>query len=395
MNKNLNLHYGLLQGAYYPSFSVFLSYASVFLLPKGYSNSMIGIIFALANVMALLVQPLLANLADKGEKWNLPKLIGTISIFIVLMTITTAVSKEKGIIMSLSYILIVGSINLIQPLINSLNFNLKNRGFKVSFGLTRSIGSLTYAITSTTLGSLIVLWGSDVLSISGILIFTMVTAFSFLLYIKGNFENPNIQSLNNGDYIKEQEITIKDFLMNHKSFLILNIGIMGVFFGNQIYNNFMFQIVSNVGGTSKDMGHIFTVLALAEIPAFLLFDKVNRKFSCKTLLRVAGISYVLQIAFYMLAQNIMMIFVAQIFQCFSFGMMLPSMVHLIDENMREKEAVKGQSMFVMAMIFTTIFCSVLGGIVIDVFGVSTLLMLAMAMAVLGSVIIFRSVNKIK
>ena len=34
----------------------------------------------------------------------------------------------------------------------------------------------------------------------------------------------------------------------------MNIGVIGVYFSNQILNNYMIQVVSDVGGDSEDMG---------------------------------------------------------------------------------------------------------------------------------------------
>ena len=59
MKRRLNLTYGAIQGTYWMYFGAILSFASVFLLGKGYTNSEIGVILAAANILAVILQPLL------------------------------------------------------------------------------------------------------------------------------------------------------------------------------------------------------------------------------------------------------------------------------------------------------------------------------------------------
>ena len=50
--RKLNTAYAALQGSYWMAYCMVLSFASVFLLARGYSNSEIGVIMAASNVLA-------------------------------------------------------------------------------------------------------------------------------------------------------------------------------------------------------------------------------------------------------------------------------------------------------------------------------------------------------
>ena len=52
MEKRLNIKYGCIHGTYWMYFGVVGSFASAFLLAKGYSNAEIGLILAVGNILA-------------------------------------------------------------------------------------------------------------------------------------------------------------------------------------------------------------------------------------------------------------------------------------------------------------------------------------------------------
>ncbi|MGN0658553.1 MAG: MFS transporter, partial [Emergencia sp.] len=82
MKKLLNFEYACIQGTYWMVYGVVGSFASVFLLARGYSNSEIGLILAVGNVLAVVMQPPLADFADRTKKISL---IGIIEIMSVMM----------------------------------------------------------------------------------------------------------------------------------------------------------------------------------------------------------------------------------------------------------------------------------------------------------------------
>ena len=88
MQKELNLHYAGVHGTYWMYFGVLYSFSSVFLLGRGYSNATIGIILAIGNLIAVTVQPFLAQTADKGPKttvFTIMKTMATMSVLLLIL----------------------------------------------------------------------------------------------------------------------------------------------------------------------------------------------------------------------------------------------------------------------------------------------------------------------
>jgi len=84
MEKRLNCSYAAIQGSYWMVYAVVGSFASVFLLARGYTNSQIGVILAVANVVAVVLQPMVADFADRSKKVSL---IGLIEIMTMGMLV--------------------------------------------------------------------------------------------------------------------------------------------------------------------------------------------------------------------------------------------------------------------------------------------------------------------
>ena len=81
----LNAEYASTHGAYWMIYGITGSFASVFMLAKGYSNMHIGITMAAANLLALGLQPFVADHMDRAKGI---KIIDAIVWMTVLMMLT-------------------------------------------------------------------------------------------------------------------------------------------------------------------------------------------------------------------------------------------------------------------------------------------------------------------
>ena len=62
------LRYILINVTYFAVYSGLHAYAAVFLADKGFSSTWIGITLALANILSVILQPLIAGIIDKQGK---------------------------------------------------------------------------------------------------------------------------------------------------------------------------------------------------------------------------------------------------------------------------------------------------------------------------------------
>ena len=418
MSKRLNFWYGSIFGTYWMIYAVVSSFASVFMLAKGYSNAQIGVTLAAANILAVVLQPVTANLADRSEKVGAIGISQIMTVMMMVFTIGMFCFGGGGIALCVTFVLLIAWHTALQPMFNALTFKLEESGIPVNFGIARSVGSLAYSILVAALGTIVEHLGILSLPVTAeivcgmLLISLFLTGRTFRQALRAKAgaagdrraaqkdqplqERSADQPLQAAaDEPGEENIPLREFIRRNKLFFVLNLGVVGLFFSNSILNNYMVQIVTDVGGTSEDMGRILGVMAFLEIPTMVFFTRLKKRFSCQLLLKVASAGFTVKIGLCWLAGSVAMLYAAQAFQLVSFALFLPGMVYFTGENMSPGEAVRGQALFTTMITVTTIFSSLLGGWILDVSGAKMLTFIATLATAAGAVIVFAVVDRIR
>ena len=404
MGKILNAEYGGIHATYWMAYAVISSFASAYLLDRGYTNSEIGLILAVGSIVAVFLQPFMADFADRAKKISLIGITQVATIFIMGMMMICFVMDKASIALSVIFVMMIAWHTALQPLFNSLTFKLEESGNKINFGVCRAMGSLGYSLLCAVLGTLAETFGTQILPITGevILLMLLITLcltkshFKKACKMRGELDSEQDKVEVVSETLEEQEeINLIQFIKRNKLFLLVNIGVAGIFFSNSIFNSFMLQIVENIGGNSEDMGRILAVMAFLEIPPMFLFERVHRKVSCKRLLQLGAICFTLKILCATIADSVFMVYVAQLFQLTSFGIFLPAMVSFIDEIMEKGEAVKGQALYTIVTTVATIFASLVGGVILDVSGASSLLWISTIITGAGAILFCLVIEKVK
>lgn len=413
-SRILNAGYANIFAAYWMFYGVANAFASAYLLPKGYTNAEIGIILAVGSVLAIFLQPIMADIADRSKKLSLLGVTQLSAGLLIVLEATLFAMAHKSLALWVVFVMIIAWLTALQPLFKSLAFHLEESGVHIHFGVCRGMGSLGFALLTAVLGTFVEMWGANILpavgelTLAGLLVTIIIVKREFEGCVKmkaqarsvgvdtgagGDAEVPLPLPLDSVD--KQEEINLWRFIHDNKLFLILNIGVIGLYFSNAVLNNFMLQIVNAVGGTSEDMGRVLAVMAFMEMPALFFFDKVKVRFSCQTLLKVAAVGFTLRVALIFLAKSMTVIYLAHIFQTLGFALFLPAMVVFIGDVMRRGEAVKGQAFFTAMTTVAAMISSVLGGIMLDVRDAHFMLLVSTLVTAAGALVIIIVVGKIR
>ena len=396
MNRLLNFAYGGVQGFYWMYFASIMNFASVFLLERGYSNSQIGFILAFSSILAVLFQPILADIADRSKKLSLISVTGVIGFVLIVSTSSLFFVSHYSLILTAVFILTVALMISLQPIINSIAFHFSKAGSYINFGASRSVGSVAFALLSFVLGFLVIKYGALSIPLAGLITLSLLLASLFVtnkLFKKNlTIHIPDLSSSKNSD--DQKHIGLFQFIKRHKVFVILSFGIMLVYFQNAVINNFLFQILRNIGGNSSQMGKLFAFTAILELPGLFFFNKLRAKFSCQTMLKLSSLAFVVKVFLTYLATSVGFLYLAFLFQLISFPLFLSSAVHLADEVMETGESVKGQALVAGMMTLSGVFASLLGGAILDFGGASQLLFISTLLTIIGTISIFFTVKKI-
>lgn len=438
-SRILNAGYANIFAAYWMFYGVANAFASAYLLPKGYTNAEIGIILAVGSVLAVFLQPIMADIADRSKKLSLLGVTQLSAGLLIVLEATLFAMAHKSLALWVVFVMIIAWLTALQPLFNSLAFHLEESGVHIHFGICRGMGSLGFALLTAVLGTFVEMWGANILpavgelTLAGLLVTIMIVKREFERCVKAKAQtrsacagagasgdaevlpaevstdeeaSPMLADERGADAEtplplppdsadKQEEINLWRFIRDNKLFLVLNIGVIGLYFSNAVLNNFMLQIVNAVGGTSEDMGRVLAVMAFMEMPALFFFDKVKARFSCQTLLKVAAVGFTLRVGLIFLAKSMTVIYLAHIFQTLGFALFLPAMVVFIGDVMRRGEAVKGQAFFTAMTTVAAMISSVLGGIMLDVRDAHFMLLVSTLVTAAGALVIILVVGKIR
>ena len=401
MKKLLNFDYACIHGTYWMFYGVASSFASVFLLANDYTNSEIGIVLAAANILAVILQPVTGDFADRTKRFSLVGITEMMTVMMIIMTVGLFVFRGRSYGLALVFILLIAWHTVLQPLFNSMTFKLEACGIHINFGIARSMGSLAYSVLVAILGTFVEKYGIMVMPVTGeivlaMLLMSLVAAGRHYRKAEGRLLAEKMSTdIVKSDEEHESEINLIQFIRRNKIFFVLNLGVTGLYFSNSILNNYMMQIVSAVGGNSGDMGRILSLMAFLEIPTMVCFDLLRRRFSCQLLLKIAAAGFTAKIVLCWLADSVAMILAAQVLQLVSFALFLPSMVHFTDEVISKEEAVKGQALFTTMVTITTVFSSLSGGVILDLGSTKMLTGTASLVTAAGAAVFFVVTDKVK
>ena len=392
----LNIDYSLIQGFYWMFYAVAAMFVSVYMLGKGYTNTSIGIVIAVGNILAVLMQSILANITDKAEKISDIAIIKILTAVLFLLTAAVLLTGEKSMALTVAYTALIVVHTALHPFVNAMSFTLGESGEYVSFGIGRSMGSLFAAVLGLAMGYLVTDFGVDVIPFSGLIILIVleiVVIVAGVHYRRFTTGNGRGEDTTDGEVV--EVISLGEFVSGNIVFMVLSAGIVALFFGNVIVENFTIQIIDSIGGDTEQLGVMIFVMAMLEMPAMLFFDKIKKHFSYVFLLRVAAIFFAVKITLMYLADTMTVMYMAQACQVLGYGLMFPAMVSFIDDIMTKGEAVRGQAVFTTAITVGNVLGCVFGGRILDVSTVGTLLLICSAITVAGTLLICCTVGRIK
>ena len=382
--RKLMIQYCILQGSYWASFCVIYAFATVFLLSRGFESSMIGVIIAAGNILGVVLQPMVASIADCSEKISLHKLTAMLSIIMILLLVLLYFVPNGLLAVAVLFLLTDTFLQVIQPLINSVSVYYVNQGVSVDFGSARGIGSLSYAAASYILGIVVEKFGTRSILMAGILValVLLVTVLSM-----------PVLSSSAASRLGEKEPEQNDaglivFAGRYNNFMLTLAGITLLFTFHNMNNAYLIKVIENVGGTSADMGRMLSIAAVTELPVMFLFSRISKHFKSSTLLMVSSAFFAIRAAGFMLAGNVMTMYLAAMLQIGSFALYIPSSVYYVNETMLDQDKFKGQAVMTATNTLGGVFGSLFGGFLIDNAGVGAMNTVCFAMAAAGAVLVF-------
>ncbi|MBW7573215.1 MFS transporter [Caproiciproducens faecalis] len=375
------------------------SFAAVFLLSKHFKNSQIGLVLAIANIFAVFLQPAVAAFADT-RKISMKDLILILVGAAGVLAVSLCFLSSCFLVLAALFILQLIVLFTLQPLVNSLGMQLINKGISMNFGLARGMGSMAYAVCSVLLGVLVENLGADFLSVISV---GLYIALGIVIYTFTNKQFPLAESAithsESVETAKETENTHMNhsfsFFLHNKKYCAFLATVSLTFCSHSIISNYLIQITENVGGTAKEMGIATGIAAAIELPAMILFCFCVKKIRCSSILKFSLFFFVIKTVITMLATNVWMLYAAQLFQFSSYALFIPASIYYVNEIIKKDDLAKGQAFMTSAITLGGVAASLIGGWLLDGFGVDKMLFAGLIAAALGFILGLYAIERVE
>ena len=394
MSKNRSLWtsgYTLLNVMYFAAFCTVHAYAAVFLLSRGFTNTQIGILLAIANITSVLFQPFIAGIIDRGG-WLTNRRYMLISCMIILggAILLRYISSNKPVIFVI-FAMVYMIQFVYQPIMTALCFEYQEKGCDIYYGLARGLGSAGFAVTSALIGKPVEEHGATLLmTITAVFMMISITAIFFFRPSRDKSRNTAEEK---SDAKETADSSLKRFFRNYPAFMFFIIATICFFFAHNMIGDFMIQIIRSLGGGETAFGYANFLQAILELPVMALIGFVLRKVSPAKLLVFSGAAFFVKIMILVFAQNVTWMYISQSFQVFAYAVFVPASAYYVSETMADNDQVKGQAYITSAIAIGGVFSNLVSGFILDNLGMKSMLITGSAVCLAGVFAAFAALKK--
>ena len=383
--KNLQMKYNLLHFFFWITSCCIFGYVAVFLQYRGLSNSLIGIVSGGGCLGSLFASPLISGVFEKIKGLTIKKLIITLYIVQAVSFACMAILPLPTIVTMVLYIVLyILNISCV-PFLSTLAMDYISAGEELNFGLSRGMGSVSYAISAVVLGQLITLTNPSI-------IFYVFALFS-VLFFGILLSLPDVKTSENTKKEKKKDGASAFSIMKYYPvyFLIL-LGFGFCVGGSSALGTYLINIVKSLGGSTNFYGIAVFCMAASEMPIMAITPYLLRRFKSEQLLAFASIAYIARNFLISLAPNLGILVFGCVFQSISYGLFLAVITYYVQSHLKQSDQMMGQSMITMMTTgFGSTLGNVIGGILQDSLSLSYMLLFARILTSIGMVIVVSTV----
>ena len=387
--KRIRYMYTLIQCLYWMTAGLMFNFASAYLLDRGFSNSQIGVVLGAAYALSAVAQPLVAALFNRSGVRLSTGMACFYAVAAVLAVLVLALPMQGGALAVLIVCIFMLQATM-QPSLNSLHRGYALRGVEVNFGFARGMGSAAYSVMCALVGRLLYRFSPCMLP--ALYLTTMLLMIACLLAFRA-------PSFTDGVSLGERRRR-EPLLRRYPRFALLLLGVSLLATVHIFIDNFMLQIVQNLGGGSAQQGVVVAIAAMMELPAMVLYGRLSKRIGGGWVLCMAAWVWVVKDVLTALATSPAMLYAISLLQFASYAFYVPAAVEYVSDALSQQDFLAGQALVGTAFTLGSLAATFIGGWMLDLLGVrgalSGMQAFSIAGAVLLSVAVLRpqlSVNK--
>ena len=387
--RKIDWHHVAMQGTFFIGFGALWSYGSVLMLSRGLSNSVLGMITCIAQLLPMLLQPMVAGLTEKTARLTPRRMILILGTVVFAAAVVMLCLSQALWVIIIGFILVAVALNLILPFFNIMMVSYLIRGVEVNFGLGRGVGAGAYALSTLVMG--FVLEGRDPILIVPVIAGSI--ALQFVSTLTFRYPLPPLEE--RGETDSEPPLSRMELIKSRPDFAMMLAASALLIGVHNVTNVYMVHVVTGIGGTEQLLGIILAVSTFMEMPAMPLMPKFAKKMGIGKVLRLSAVFFIIRLVLMLVAKDSVLLYVAAVGQFFSSGLLLPATVYYAARVLSPKQQTNGQSMMhLFANCLGPAVLSLIVGAIVDWRGMGAALLFMIFCAIAGAALTCISTRKL-
>ena len=387
MSGKLTGKYSVQQFAFWAAYCGIYTFAATYLAEKGFSSAQTGWMLFSANFLSFILQPVIADCADRSKKNILVLTVVLLNALSLLCVSAVILLSMPKLLFSLAYVLAITCLDMQIPLLNALNVFFTGHSYKINYSFSRGLGAFSFAIISLLLGYATDYFGTICIPVCTLvfIVFNIAVTVSF----------PRIEK-SGDDRLTESagsSVSLLRFFTKYGWYCISLFGVLFLAMFHVMTENYLIEIIRRLGGDSSNLGLALFIATLVETPAMMLFDRVYRRTGSYKVLITSGVFFLLKAILFVLACSVTAIYFIQLLQVLTYVMLSPVQMYYAKECTDSADMIKGQSVITAAYALGCALGNLIGGNIISAYGVPAMLYCGVLMTGSGLIVLLLTVPR--
>ena len=261
--RNLSIKLSAIYIIVYGALACIYPFLIYYFQEKGLSYMQMGIVFAIISITGVMVQPIWGFITDK---YSNKRTIIIITMLLSAVTVYSLIFAHAFYAIILSIIILMSFLSPIVPIVDAYSYEIIERYKKLQYGKVRLMGSFGYGVVALLMGYIVKYYGIN----SSYFIYSFLMFFGALLFLsidyQGKGSRQNVSLADVLDLIKDKKFTL----------LIITVILTNIGIGSN--SSYILVLIEKTGGDVAQLGLVWFVIAISELPAFYFGTRLLCKY---------------------------------------------------------------------------------------------------------------------
>ena len=382
ITRRINVNFTFVQCACWMVTCTIIGFVTVYLTDKGLTDAQIGIVIAMASVLAMVMQAILSDFSDKHPSVPLKRITAAVILIIAVGAALMAWIPPSVAFLAVTYTLFQACSLSLNGFMNALMMQEKDIGLPVNFGIARGAGSASCALIAFAVGHLIERFSSDVMM--PLTIGLSACAIVAVLLMPRPDKLREKYDLKPLGKVAEKK-SIAAILRGNPVLVLALVTTVLACLTHSLMTSFLIRSIESVGGSSADLGTCSLLTSALEMPTMLLGARLLKRFHAGKLLVVSYLGFALKSLALALAPSVAFILASSVLSLVAMGLYGVSSVYFVNSIVKEDEIVRGQSLLSLCGTsgLAAVLGALLGGMLMEALGISALFFICAGLSLLA------------